>query len=38
MKIDKEILESKDKIREKSKELLDNIYKLKEEQDERKNI
>lgn len=38
MEIDKEILESKDKIREKSKELLDNIYKLKEEQDERKNI
>ena len=38
MVISRNILENKEKIKEKSKELLNNIYKLKEEQNERENI
>ena len=38
MEINKDILENKEKIKEKSRELLHNIYKLKEEQNEGKNI
>ena len=38
MVISRNILENKEKIKEKSKELLNNIYKLKEEKNERENI